>query len=82
MTDKEILRMWREKSGPINVSQDLDPDISFPYIVGISFEINDNKETYISSVKLPDHSGRSFISVSPQRLYTGPLKRKFTDKFS
>ena len=82
MTDKEIVRMWREKSGPVNLRQDFDPDISFPFIVGISFEVNDNNETYISNVKLPDPTGRSFISASPRQLYTGPLNKKFTDHFS
>lgn len=82
MTDKEILRMWREKSGPINLKQTFDPDISFPCIVGVSFEMNEKDEPYITSITLPDPSGRSYISASPSRLYTGPLKRKFTDKYS
>ncbi len=82
LTDKEIIALWRNRSGPINIAQDFDPDISYPCIKGVSFELNTNGESYISSVTFEDPNRRSFINVSPRQIYTGPLRRKFSDSFS
>ena len=81
MDDKEIINLWRNQNGPIHVKQDFDPDLSFPCIRGIEFELNNNGESFIFSVTFADPNGLSFVKVSPKRLYTGDIRRKFTDNY-
>lgn len=82
LTDKEIIELWRSRSGPVYVKQDFDADLSFPCIRGIELELSDKGESFISSVTFADPNGLSFIKVSPKRLYTGELRKKYTDYFS
>ena len=81
LTDKDIIKLWRNRSGPVYVKQDFDPDLSFPCIRGIEFELSDKGESFISSVTFADPNGLSFIKVSPKRLYTGDIRRKYTDNY-
>ncbi len=76
LTDKEIIALWRNRSGPINLYHCLDPDTSYPCISKVEFGLNDRNESYITQVTLPDRNGTGFVVAGPEQIYTGELIKK------